>query len=771
MKNTNFNEFSKFPLLFISLALSLTMLPTAFSENIQIKNVGQIGFSSTNQEFTSIRTVILEVNFTENSSCRFSNDNVTFGQFELCDYQTYWLLSDGPGMKTVYLDINLTNNSRYLLSDTIFYNYTGAGLDTTPPTSVVILNDEFSNNNSSIAFSWSDSIDAESELLRIPIIYSYRILINGSAIIPWTNNGINKEVVYDLASNNISLNNNDNITLLVNATNSASLTSQNSSSIIIDLVSPTGVSVSSDLNQTSWHNHNSVFFNWSASDTLSGIGGYSYTFSTDTSIMPDDVIEADDSNNFQNHANKTFTSLTTGEYAFKIKPKDNAGNFGNITSYTVLIDTTSPSKPTIISSEKIYGANTINVVWSESYDENSGVNNYVIELWNNSYFNETLIGNYTTQDSNASNHVFGAIPENDGTYYARVKAIDAAGNPSIWSNQESNYDITPPSLTIIKPDTLVDTGSFPIIALTTNEKAKCYYSNQSGGFSEFQFTDRLYHETKPNDGQTTYTINCTDESGNFADSQISFGYDSNTVAGVSITPNPEGYSGQIVTIKADILPAKGELQKNRFKLLINGTESDFAVFDNGKGKYNLSFVAPKSVGAYSLEVISDSASSQTTLTVNPLTLTATYSDTFSSYTNSNMITYYDTSGMQIGLTSDSSDVSLNTNNNLLEISSLYDGKIYFFATTKIQNINSKNQMLREKTFLSQKRASFGYTQSAYNDIKVTLNYPTILISGSETLSVGEYNLVIKRISNSEKKEVMVTTKASNYNKKGVVQYD
>ena len=174
----------------IGLIIVLILItPLANSLSIEIKNLGQLGFGSTNPEYTSLRTVALEINYTQNASCRFSNDNIiTWSQFELCTSQKYWLLSEGasPNPKTVFMQMNLTNTSIYFLNDTIYYNFTGAGLDTSPPTNATIINDAFSNSNSSISFSWGEAIDPESNLLKIPLIYSYQILVNDVVNNTWT---------------------------------------------------------------------------------------------------------------------------------------------------------------------------------------------------------------------------------------------------------------------------------------------------------------------------------------------------------------------------------------------------------------------------------------------------------------------------------------------------------------------------------------------------------------------------------------------------------
>lgn len=70
-------------------------------------------------------------------------------------------------------------------------------------------------------------------------------------------------------------------------------------------------------------------FVWTATDTASGVDGYSYSFSTDTGDEPDDVLDTTIES-----IQLEFTPLDNdGTYYFKVKAKDEAGNFSGIETF------------------------------------------------------------------------------------------------------------------------------------------------------------------------------------------------------------------------------------------------------------------------------------------------------------------------------------------------------------------------------------------------------------------------------------------------------
>ena len=146
----NTKKIKKMFLLISFIILSSSII---YSESIKIQNLEILGLPNANQEFTSSRTVALMINITSNATkCSYSNEDSYFSVWESCTELKYWLLTNGSGLKTVYVNINHTNGINNTYFDTITYDYTGSGLDTTPPSDVTILSSNYSNNNKNSCF-------------------------------------------------------------------------------------------------------------------------------------------------------------------------------------------------------------------------------------------------------------------------------------------------------------------------------------------------------------------------------------------------------------------------------------------------------------------------------------------------------------------------------------------------------------------------------------------------------------------------------------------
>lgn len=752
--------------LILFLLFVFMIMPVSIAaETVYITNLGQLGFDLTNQDYTSIRTVVLHIDYSQNSTyCRAKNNLSSWSgsNWETCVSEKYWLLSDTSGNKTVNVQINHTNGTVYSYDDWIYYNYTGAGLDTTPPSEVIVIDGDYSNSNDALSISWGDAIDAESDILKIPLLYSYIVLANDVPIINYSVWSENKN--FELSA---IFSHGDNVTVIVNATNSANLQSSTiSDGLLIDLVNPDQASISCNLTAATWHYSKSIFMNWSSQDALSGIDGYSISFSTDNSVFPDNILDGD-FNDLANYINDTFAAAKTGKYKLRVKAKDNAGNFGVVGSYNVWIDLDRPTKPQIIRSQKIFNSNSINFSWTASFDEHSGVKNYIFEVYNDSAYNNK-IDNFTL--SNATYSYLYVPSQNYSTYYARVKAVDFVNLSSQWSNEETRYDWTAPVIALIAPNGTVDANSDIKIILETDETAVCYYENSSNDYVIFMFTNSSYHETLPDGGGGSYNINCTDLSGNSASIATAYSVDNSAVSAVSITSNPVSYVNRITTIQVNITPAKSNVLKNRFNLTINNSAIDFNVDDRGGGQYLVSFISLDTAGSYPLQVFVDSSSDTEILNVSSLNLVASYYDIFSNYTNLNHITYTNQI-FYTGLASDSKTVTINTGNNNLSLSAGIDGKTYFFATGKSPNFNKREVLLKNNQFIEQNKASFGYMAVESNLIYATLSFDNIYVSANETLDSGTYNLLIKKLRKTgAKKNILITSKISNYNGEGIIQY-
>ena len=182
-----------------------------------------------------------------------------------------------------------------------------------------------------------------------------------------------------------------------------------------------------------------VTFDWSDSiDTISGVSNYELQVSTDISF---EVI------NYSSAPTISQATLTLSEnkYYWRVRAKDNAGNYSDWASaYLLTVDTTSPvsvgfESLTAISSTTIISTGTATDVLSGLYSEP-----YYIQLSTDGI----TWGNY---DSGwvVSSHTWTELNPNT-TYWFRIKAKDAAGNESVWSSAVTKVTLAnPPTDTYI----------------------------------------------------------------------------------------------------------------------------------------------------------------------------------------------------------------------------------------------------------------------------------------------------------------------------------
>ncbi|MBI4549195.1 MAG: hypothetical protein HY707_14530, partial [Ignavibacteriae bacterium] len=211
---------------------------------------------------------------------------------------------------------------------------------------------------------------------------------------------------------------------------------------------PTTVSSPSH-NTATWSMDNTIDMTWSgASDNLSGVSGYSWTFDQSSSTIPDAVQDGSASST-------TSSPLSDGtNWYFHIRTRDNAGNwnsgagqytqvpeklfrvFSNTTVGPYWIDATAPSNPTTFLSSShtpnVWSSNrTISVSWSGASDgSGSGIAGYSWE-WSTSPStipDETVdgAGNSTTSSSLSDGN----------SWYFHIRTKDNIGN---WRNDASHY--------------------------------------------------------------------------------------------------------------------------------------------------------------------------------------------------------------------------------------------------------------------------------------------------------------------------------------------
>ncbi len=728
-------------------------------EGIIINNIGQIGFDDTNQEYTALRTVVLLLGFDNTTAeyCRYKNSDGSYTNWEDCVDQKYWLLSSSQGLKQVFYQINRTDDSIGIFNDTIYLNYTGAGLDTTAPLPATIIDGDFTNIDDSLYIYWVNASDPESELLNIDLYYNYYIYVNGVF------NRSGSTLLTYFNETGFNFQNNDNITVNVTVVNSAGLTTTTTSDgLVIDLLDPLPTTIRSSIPENIWNSTNTVSFNWSSSDNVSGIYAYSYILSIGGD-EPDNVPEGN-IGNLASEISKTYLNVADNIYYFKIKAKDNAGNWGNVTNYTLRIDATAPPRPTLLS--ELFNATNRSVVYTyTSVSDLSGIELYQINITDETDDNSTL---YTTNSTsfkfNNTNHT---------NYYFKVRAKNGAGLWSIWSDEKITIsDITRPGFWV-KPQGNI-TSTTPIFVVMTNEISICQYKNASSSFTNFTYTNSTFHETKVTSNGGTYTISCTDRYGNVNTTTIIFNYTTGSVTTAPVVSVGKAFIGEIVNISVDTIEDYGELAKSRFIVYLNQNRvNDYSLFDLGRGNYTIALRAPKRAGIYIINISVDSVSTQTALDVENLTLTFGYTDSGFYPENTSQIVYNEEANYTVGLATDSDVVGRNVSSSSMQMKGYVKDNNIIFVTDKIDNINKRNTRLERQEFFDLYKPSFGYTIGNDNEIKIILSYSNYIINGSEELDMGKYSFLIKNIrpTISNKKTLLVTTDVSGTSDLGFYDYE
>ena len=749
---------------YTSLLINEPKVSIYMGEGVTIQNLGQIGFNETNQEYTSLRTVILLLNYSSNyaSKCRYKNSGESYDNWDTCINQKYWLLSSGQGLKTVFYQINHTYDDVYTYNDTIYYNYTGAGLDTTVPSPPIITDGDYTNINTSLYITWTNATDPESTLLNIPLQYSYYIYIN--SVLDTT--GSTSNTYFNETGFNFQ--HNDNLTVNITVINSAGLTSSNvSDGLVIDLLDPLPTTITSSIPENIWNSTNTAIFNWNSSDNVSGIAAYSYIL-TIGADEPDNVPEGS-LGNLANELNKTYTNLDDNIYYFKVKAKDKAGNWGNSSNYTIKIDATAPDKPNFLSEVFNSAQKTITYNYTNVSDT-SGIPLYQINITN-------ITGGTSTVYNNSNITSFQLNNTFHTNYYFKVRARNGALLWSIWSDETTIVsDIIKPSMWV-KPQGTI-TSKTPIFVVKTNEQAVCKYSNltnpSDADFTNFSYTNSTYHETRVTSNGGTYNITCTDIYGNVNSTLITFTYTINNVTSAPSIATTTAFIGEIVNITLDTAENYGELDKSRVKLYINNVKSnDYNLIDEGYGNYTIILKAPPRATSYTINVTTDSSSTTTTLNVFNLTLTINYTKAGLATQNRTRIVYSDYANYTVGLATDSDIVDIQSDASKMQIKSYIKDSGLIVVTDRIDNPARKEHYLEYGNFFNLFKPSFGYTIGQYNEIKIILNYNNYNINGSEELFAGRHNLLIKNIRPSieNKKRLLVTTELANTTVKGEFDYE
>ena len=227
----------------------------------------------------------------------------------------------------------------------------------------------------------------------------------------------------------------------------ANVTPADSDSIILDTTppsNPTSVNSPSHTPNT-WSSDKTVDINWSgASDTTSGIDGYSYIWDTSPSTMPDTTVDTTGNST-------TSSSLPdSNSHYFHIRTKDNAGNWNTTAVHKgpFYIDGTAPNDGALSATP---GDAQVSLSWSGFSDGTSSINSYNLVYSTGGTPSSCSSGTQIYSGSGAS-YTHSSLT-NGKTYYYRICAIDNAGNTSTGATDNAtpqaqtytlNVNITPP---------------------------------------------------------------------------------------------------------------------------------------------------------------------------------------------------------------------------------------------------------------------------------------------------------------------------------------
>jgi hypothetical protein len=226
--------------------------------------------------------------------------------------------------------------------------------------------------------------------------------------------------------------------------------------MIVDTDLPTPTPPAAPTDAGSYSTGTSLDFDWSASaDGTTAVD--SYYVQIGTTPGGSDVFAG----NVGNVLTKNITGNDGSIYYARFKAIDDAGNESAYSSNSdgITVDTTAPAVPGTPTDNGAYDNATVTFNWTASSDATSGVASYFVEI------GTTVAGNDIFSGSVGALLTKTVAGTTGVTYYARVKAIDNAGNESAYSGDSDGViaDATVPSV----PGAPTDAGSYTSNATVT----------------------------------------------------------------------------------------------------------------------------------------------------------------------------------------------------------------------------------------------------------------------------------------------------------------
>ena len=686
------------------------------------------------------------------STAQISIDQFNWTQTTASNYSTWDTTTVSAGIHTIMVRAYNDLEGYYAHSNlVIVYVRSNTGiLDPTPPTNLTVWDDgEWTNDRYKLHARWY-AFDRESK-----VFYQYRIIQNDSGLtcvfpsdcsfVDAPNFGQAEEVTVEdgkpingTYNASLDLDGDEIYYFEVRALNSYLVASNTSMSdgITTDFILPGAPDIDGGPPDDEWINYSNPFYEWSLIDSLgSGLFGFSYVLTTNANETPDMIPEGNPGN-FTSEVNHTFTQVPDGIYYFKVRGRDNAGNWGPSRTYITKIDTEPPGPPQLQQQSYYINSSSLPLEWIHAKDgSGSGIETYEIQACPDENCTIGIVGRNETGSSNITN-LSGLIEEN--LYFVRIRAYDFVGHVGAWSNTVlGGIDEKPPVITITKPSGNVITSQI-LLTVETDEVAVCKLGapfNQN-----FDFTNTYYHEIALTigAGPTTIPVSCRDIVYNNAINSTVVNLRPLSLSSVSVTA-PNVFAGQTAIISADVDPPLGEIAKERWSVSLNGeTLREFTLRDNTGGEYQLLIDAPITPGTYLVSVHVDNVTGSENLTVSSLGFSVSLDG---ATPVSGRILTVQNSNATIGIGSDSGAVTVGTDSVVADSA---DGYTYIFATKPGANPEQRERYLDTQEFNKLFNPSFGYDiQREIYKIVPELAYEDIIIEGAERLPPGRYNVILK----------------------------
>jgi hypothetical protein len=183
----------------------------------------------------------------------------------------------------------------------------------------------------------------------------------------------------------------------------------------------------SSTHPSGWSDDRTVDVTWSgASDSGSGVDGYSYEWSQTASTTPDLAKDAEET-----AAGTTSPALADGEWWFHLRTRDNAGNWsGAVHLGPFRIDATAPGNPTQLTPSHTPDGwsndPTVDVTWSGATDPHSGVDGFSYGWTQSAAATPDM-----AKDAEETATVTTSPALADGDWWFHLRTRDNAGN---WSS-------------------------------------------------------------------------------------------------------------------------------------------------------------------------------------------------------------------------------------------------------------------------------------------------------------------------------------------------